>query len=79
MLGHTLRLPRAAPAQRALDFAVRCHGYRRRHGTAQTNLFGVITKDIEARGWQLKFGSDLEHLRSKASDRDELRAARRAQ
>ena len=78
MLGHILRLPRAAPAQQALDFAVRCHGYRRRHGTAQTNLLGMVTKDVEARGWRLRVGSDLEHLRVMASDRDQWRAAGRA-
>jgi len=83
LLGHVLRLPREAPAQKALDTYVTA-AFPGRHGKRQTGLMTVLKADLEEikkklpRRWDLRqagFGGpeQLEGLRMVAPDRSSWR------
>ena len=71
LLGHVLRLDRAAPAQRALDFALgkKVSNMKARRGRHPTNLLSTINNDASQRGERLKNLKDLETMGRVAADK----------
>lgn len=68
LLGHVLRLPRDAPAQRAMDLYF---SDGKRHRGRPTHLLPTrIAKDVGKFGHSFKTGKDLADLREMASDRE---------
>ena len=73
MLGHVLRGPENGPAYQSLVFAVNTLNLTGRRGRPQSNLFTLITNDLNKHDLRLKCIEDLENLRSLAHDRSRWR------
>ena len=70
LFGHILRLPTAAPANKAMTAYFNKPGKSRR-GRPRTTLPIVLNEDLKKTGNQLKSSNDLDALRSKAESREE--------
>ena len=74
LLGHCLRLPRDAPAQKALDLTVHTIPKAGR-GRPRTCLPSTLRSELETVGLNLRTASGLEQLRIHAVGKDKWEAA----